>query len=237
LNGNFYLAYRNRGDSGAIIVGAGTPDVNHNRFFQSVPQLWGSTFGTRVDVQGWALNVFACGYGNLLMIDNDLNQGYTNFSGTSSATAMVAACSIVMQSYHKSLTGSYLTSAAIRTILKETGIPQGTAVAGNIGPFPNMETVIQRIFNDYVLSLSTENRTEFSVYPNPAQNQLKLMFPNQFSESATIQIINSLGQLVYQNQLPSSLEVDISNLSNGIYFVKVSDGNQSTTKKVSKTAR
>jgi hypothetical protein len=63
------------------------------------------------------------------------------------------------------------------------------------------------------------------------------MLPNQFSESATIQIINSLGQLVYQNQLPSSLEVDISNLSNGIYFVKVSDGNQSTTKKVSKTAR
>jgi len=235
LNGNLYLAYRNRGDSGAIIVGAGTPDVNHNRFFQS--GWWGSTFGTRVDVQGWALNVFACGYGDVLMIDGDLNQGYTNFSGTSSATPMVAACSIVMQSYHKSLTGNYLTSAAIRTILKETGIPQGTAVAGNIGPFPNMETVIQRIFNDYVLSLSTENRTEFSVYPNPAQNQLKLMLPNQFSESATIQIINSLGQLVYQNQLPSSLEVDISNLSNGIYFVKVSDGNQSTTKKVSKTAR
>ena len=235
LDGNLYLSYLNRGNSGAILVGAGTPDINHNRFYQS--GWWGSTYGTRVDVQGWAQNVFACGYGDFVMVGDDFNQGYTNFSGTSSATPLVAACAIVMQSYYKTLTGNYLSGPALRSILKETGIAQGTGVAGNIGPLPNMEAAIQRIYDEYVLGLTSQNKTEFSVFPNPVQDQLRFLLSENFSTTASLEIINSLGQKVFQNPMPSTLQLDISFLSNGIYFVKVTDGNQSTTKKIIKTAR
>lgn len=234
LDSSLYFAYLNRGNSGAILVGAGTPDLNHNRFLS---QNWGSTYGSRIDVQGWAQNIYACGYGDVLMVGGDFNQGYTNFSGTSGATPLVASCAIVLQSYYHTLTGNYLTGPELRNVLKETGIAQGTAVAGNIGPIPNMEAAIQRIYDDYVLSLASQNRTEFSVYPNPVQNEVKFLIAEDFSSTSTLEIINSLGQKIFQIPMPSTMKLDISFLSNGIYFVKVTDGNQSTTKKIIKTAR
>jgi len=92
LDSAYYAAYMARGNSGAIIVGGGLPDISHNRISYS-------TYGSRVDVQGWANNVRACGTGDFSMIGGDFNRGYTNFSGTSSATPMVASCVVVLQSY------------------------------------------------------------------------------------------------------------------------------------------
>ncbi|RAR46816.1 S8 family peptidase [Flavobacterium lacus] len=232
LDEAIYADYMSRGNSGAIIVGAGTPDLNHFRFNQI--NWWGSTYGSRVDLQGWARNVFTCGYGTAIMINNDINQGYTNFSGTSAATPMVAACAIVLQSYHHSLTGNYLTGTQLRTILKETGIPQGNPVTGNVGPFPNMQTALQRVYDDYLLGLDSVNETEFTVFPNPVQNQLKFLTQQDLSEMAAVEIFNALGQSVFQSMMPNEKQVDVSNLSSGMYFVKVSDGNQSATKKIIK---
>jgi hypothetical protein len=227
LNGTLYESYMNRGNSGAIIVGGGLSNLTHNKISYS-------THGARVDVQGWSQNVFACGYGSLIMINGDINQGYVNFSGTSSATPMVAACAIVLQSYHHSLTGNYLTGPQLRTILKETGIPQGNPSAGNIGPFPNMETAVQRIYDDYVLGLDVVNTTEFSVFPNPVQNQLTFLTQQSLPEKASIEIFNALGQSVFQTKMPNEKQLDVSTLASGMYFVKVTDGNQSSTKKISK---
>jgi subtilisin family serine protease len=227
LNGTLYANYMNRGNSGAIIVGGGLSNLTHNKISYS-------THGARVDVQGWSQNVFACGYGNQILIENDINQGYTNFAGTSSATPMVAACAIVLQSYHHSLTGNYLTGPQLRTILKETGIPQGNPSAGNIGPFPNMETAVQRVYDDYVLGLDVINRTEFSVFPNPVQNQLTFLTHQDLSAMASVEIFNALGQAIFQAKMPQDKQLDVSILSSGIYFVKVSDGNQSATKKIIK---
>src|SRR5690606_1088882 len=46
LDHAMYADYMNRGDSGAIIVGAGSSTVQHDK-------LWFSTYGSRVNVQGW----------------------------------------------------------------------------------------------------------------------------------------------------------------------------------------
>lgn len=227
LNGTLYTNYMNRGNSGAIIVGGGLSNLTHNKISYS-------THGARVDVQGWSQNVFACGYGNLILIEDDINQGYTNFAGTSSATPMVAACAIVLQSYHHSLTGNYLTGPQLRTILKETGIPQGNPSAGNIGPFPNMETAVQRVYDDYLLSLDVKNSTEFSVFPNPVQNQLTFLTHQDLSENALVEIFNALGQSVLQTKMPNDKQLEVASLQTGIYFIKISDGNQSATKKIVK---
>merc|ERR1719480_273970 len=55
LDSSTYASYRNRGDSGAIIVGAGTPSHSKASF---------STHGSRVDVQAWGdWSVMTAGYG------------------------------------------------------------------------------------------------------------------------------------------------------------------------------
>jgi hypothetical protein len=125
-----YQEYRERGDSGAIIVGAGSPDTNHDK-------LWFSTYGNRVNVQGWGWSVFTLGYGDYAEHGGDKNQRYTDtFSGTSSATPFVASCTLALQSLAEERLGQRLDPLELRDILVGTGIPQGSG--GHIGPFPDM---------------------------------------------------------------------------------------------------
>lgn len=220
-----YSSYMNRGNSGAIIVGGGTATTSHNRIFYS-------TFGSRVDVQAWAEDVRTIGrIGSFTLINNDFNQSYTNFSGTSSATALVSACASVLQSYHHSLAGNYLSSSQLRTILKETGIAQGTSVIGNVGPIPNMQTAIQRVYSDFLLKTNDTNLLKFSIYPVPTKNELFFVKNDFIANDSTVEIINSVGQIVFASAFPEAQKMDVSTLSSGFYFVKVSQGKNSFTQK------
>jgi hypothetical protein len=126
--------YRNRGDSGAIIVGAGRPDTHEILDF--------STFGLRVDVQGWGEGVFTTGYGNYEQYGDDTNQSYTaTFAGTSSASPIVAAAAALVQHAVQEAGLEPLTSAQMRTVLRGTGLPQQGA-GGNIGPLPQVPAAI-----------------------------------------------------------------------------------------------
>lgn len=217
--------YMSRGDSGAIIVGAGTANMAHNR-------LGFSTYGARVDVQAWGQNVLSSGYGDYAQIGGDFNQYYTNFSGTSSATPLVASCAIVLQSYYHVLTGNYMTSQEMRTLLKTTGIPQGSGVAGNIGPIPNMQTAISKLQSDF-LSVTKNESIEFIVYPNPVDDKLVIKTKN-LSSDAKAEIHNSLGQLIYSSKISEESTIDLVPFSKGIYFVKVSDNGKTQVKKIIK---
>ncbi|HLF51480.1 S8 family peptidase [Flavobacterium sp.] len=222
-----YAPYRNRGDSGAIIVGAGKASTTHDRINYS-------TYGTRVDVQGWGQNVRTCGYGDLVTIGGDFNQGYTNFAGTSSAASIVASCSVVLQSYYHELSGNYLTSPQMRYILKQTGIPQGSNVLGNIGPLPNMQNAIIKIFNDYTLSIDDFDSNQFVIYPNPVQDKMQVLINNQFL-NPKIEIYSGIGQLLNTYfGIPGENTINLSSFPNGFYIVKLVEGEKVYVKKVIK---
>ncbi len=137
LDSPAYAEYMDRGDSGSIIVGAGSADVYHNK-------LGYSTYGSRVDVQGWGELVFTLGYGDYAAHGGDKNQRYTDyFSGTSSATPIVTGCVLALQSLATERLARRLTSQELRQILIDTGIPQGTG--GHIGPFPEMLAAMEEI--------------------------------------------------------------------------------------------
>lgn len=226
LDSTFYASYMARGNSGAIIVGAGTSDLLHNRMSYS-------TYGSRVDLQGWATNVRSCGKGDLIMIGGDFNQSYTNFSGTSSATPMVASCVVVLQSYYYSLTGTYMSPSAMRQLLQTTGIPQGTAVSGNIGPLPNMEAAIGQLNQN--LSISENEQLVFSVYPNPLSNYLKMILHQSVNDNSKLVMYTALGQKVLEHSVLSGYnEFNIEKLPQGLYFVKVTNGKKTYTKKMIK---
>ena len=131
LDGSAYDSYRARGDSGAIIVGAGSNTTQHSK-------LSFSTFGTRVNVQGWGTAVFTAGYGNHAQLGGDTRQTYTaGFNGTSSASPFIAASCAALQSFAEANIGRRLTPAEMRAVLVETGRPQQGS-GGAIGPFPNL---------------------------------------------------------------------------------------------------
>lgn len=228
-----HKAYNDMGDSGAIIVGGGTPDTNHNKVSYS-------NYGNRVNLQGWAEKVFTTGeinFGscNASFIDNNKNRSYTAcFSGTSSATPIVASCAIVLQSAYFEQTGNYLTPLQIREILTSTGIPQGTG--GNIGPLPNMKAALTKLNADYVLSTPSNSfESNFIVSPNPSSGKIQVVLPAYFDDTTTLTIYSTLGQKIHSEIISvGENNLSIESLPTGIYILEVSDSSKKSIKRIIK---
>ncbi len=129
LDGPDAATYRELGDSGAILVGAGSPDDRSPLPF--------SSFGSRVDVQGWGSSVFTLGYGDFERFGNDDDQAYTDaFEGTSSALPMVVASAVAVTESFIASEGEPPDPIDVRRLLVSTGRPQAEGV--HIGPLPDV---------------------------------------------------------------------------------------------------
>jgi hypothetical protein len=77
----------------------------------------------------------------------------------------------------------------------------------------------------YVGMKELAEKDKFQLFPNPAQNTLSIKYPGNQLENVTLEILTSLGQLVYTKSIISNETIDISNLSNGLYFVHLKGNN------------
>lgn len=128
-------------DSGALLVGAGAPP----QFPNPRSRLDFSNFGSTVDLQGYGYLVVTAGYGDLYNAEGT-NQHFTaTFSGTSSASPIVAGAAAVLQQAWKARYTNAAAPSVIRTILRATGTAQ--AGSGNIGPLPNLKTALAAVTN------------------------------------------------------------------------------------------
>jgi len=74
--------------------------------------------------------------------------------------------------------------------------------------------------------------SNFTYYPNPVKNTLNLSYNQEISN---VDIFNLMGQKVSSNAINANQgQVDMSNLSNGVYLVKVTSNNQVKTIRVIK---
>jgi surface protein len=71
-----------------------------------------------------------------------------------------------------------------------------------------------------------QNQLDISLYPNPTNDKL---FIQGLSSSSRVSIYNVLGKLVLSQTI--SKEIDVKQLSKGIYILKVIDGQKETTRK------
>lgn len=131
-----YFAYRQMGDSGAIMVGAGSADIGHDR-------LSFSTFGSRVNVQGWGELVVTLG-GSWLTVGGDPDQAYSNsFSGTSSAASIIGGLCCVLQEAAVATGGQRLPPRDLRLLLASTGLP--SSQIGGVGTAPQMAAALKKL--------------------------------------------------------------------------------------------
>ncbi len=117
LNRAFDLTFR---DSGAIIVGATNASALTRASF--------STYGTRIDANGWGSNVVSTGYGNLFFPGGDRRQSYTaTFNGTSSASPIVTSTVVALLGAARAQLEPALAQQvdyrAIRALLRTYGTP------------------------------------------------------------------------------------------------------------------
>lgn len=78
---------------------------------------------------------------------------------------------------------------------------------------------------------SVSSDIKFTIYPNPTQDNIKLS--GDF-ESATIQIINALGEVVYTGSVLNNSTVSTADLTAGIYILKATVNKQTITRKMIK---
>ena len=84
--------------------------------------------------------------------------------------------------------------------------------------------------NDVVLSVDGAAATTFELYPNPSNNGFVTIKSNQNGTIRT-QLFDLLGKEVIYTQLINS-RLDISNLNVGVYILKLTQNNITTTKKL-----
>lgn len=68
-----------------------------------------------------------------------------------------------------------------------------------------------------------------SVYPNPAQNSIRIGTNGVLVEKGSVTFLSAVGQIVLTSSFNSSDAVDISSLPNGMYFVHLSCEELNTT--------
>ncbi|QWP75773.1 S8 family serine peptidase [Lysobacter sp. K5869] len=129
---------RGRPSSGALIVGAGSSGPNS--LCDTAPparsKLSFSTYGARVNVHGWGNCVVTTGYGDIPPYAG-ANSAYTwQFSGTSSATPMVAATVVAISAAFQSRRGQPMPPQFMHELVISGGRSQ-IGDDGHIGPMTN----------------------------------------------------------------------------------------------------
>jgi hypothetical protein len=93
--------------------------------------------------------------------------------------------------------------------------------------------------NGWALGVEENVNNEWvAMYPNPVTNQLNIRMAAGATKSLKVTLYDILGNLQYQRALGFNenreIQVDVSELSPGIYVVMVNDGNRQVVRKVIK---
>ncbi|GGF02933.1 Por secretion system C-terminal sorting domain-containing protein [Chishuiella changwenlii] len=223
LDSSYYRSYINRGDSGALIIGAGSDDTKHSI-------LSFSSYGSRVNLQAWGDNVLTAGYGYWNEYDNDNNRNYVLFGGTSSATAIIGGVAALIQSYYFQQTGKYLTPKELKELLIETAVPQGGDLTKNIGPHPDIKSAIEKLDVEYLHTKDPIKPLEIKTYPNPTKDIFYIT--NSENSNLDYTIFDLKGNILFKGKTKNT--VNISSLTNGVYMLKVTDGKRIAIEKIIK---
>jgi photosystem II stability/assembly factor-like uncharacterized protein len=106
--------------------------------------------------------------------------------------------------------------------------------ATECNPYKSAISIRSNIATNNPLSVENVSVPDFKIYPNPATDHL-IVETNDYASERTIQILNLNGQeLVKQKVHTKKIQIDISDLPVGIYFVKLTDDKATKVRKIIK---
>lgn len=140
-----HYPFTSANNSGAIMVGAGCAAPGGSSTARS--RLDFSNYGSRLDVQAYGEKVWTTAYGDAYNSEGKNYWFTTQFSGTSSASPIVAgACLLIQSAYKSKNNGNILSPLQMRSLLISTGKAQQSGKypsSQKIGPLPNASAAIQ----------------------------------------------------------------------------------------------
>ncbi|WP_299668839.1 T9SS type A sorting domain-containing protein [uncultured Polaribacter sp.] len=93
-----------------------------------------------------------------------------------------------------------------------------------------------QVFGDAILGIEDNTKTDrLLVYPNPTSDNINIDLKGFKAEAAEIQIIDYLGKTIHSGTIKNGRNtVYLSNLSSGLYIIKVLDDYETYTRKIIK---
>lgn len=225
LDGSAYQGYRDRGDNGSILVGGGKPeDLSANS---------STGYGELVRLQGWGYYVTTTG-GNSMsewVLQNKSHADYTNnYTGTSSATPVVASAMGLVQSWAKKFQNRYLGPYEMRDLLVSTGTPY--TGSKDIGPLPNVKAAINKLKNDNVSTVINKKSSKalaISVHSiSKSQIQLQLTQNGEYK----VELFSTKGQLIYSyNKIFTKgiSSISFREIKSAMYILKIKNNSISNS--------
>ncbi|MEO8533922.1 MAG: T9SS type A sorting domain-containing protein [Flavobacterium sp.] len=134
------------------------------------------------------------------------------------------------------LTAPDLRLAAGSTCIN-TGKPGSVIASGELDYYGNnriINTTIDKGANEFntTLGINYNVKLNSTIYPNPSKGILNIVY-DDIDTSAYVTICNSLGQIVFRKNTPDLFnEINVSGITNGIYFVEISKNSQKQLVKV-----
>ena len=126
--------------------------------------------------------------------------------------------------------------------------PINHAIENSVEDFNNLRAVVwvqnpitgevyQSAVSSFTIGMDKAEKTDLikAVYPNPAQNRVNIDLNMDKTELVEVSILNTLGQVIVNKQFgnisgANTLNIDLDNLSQGLYFVKIKVGDKIYTK-------
>ena len=116
---------------------------------------------------------------------------------------------------------------------------EGMVIIGSEETSDSRDVFIQLIMSDGTSSnhniSATEKYFDVLISPNPSTGLISINLSSEKKESFQISIINSLGQVIRQESTEASqqlINIDLSDLTSGTYFVQVNGSNYQQTQGV-----
>jgi hypothetical protein len=107
----------------------------------------------------------------------------------------------------------------------------GTNDCGEGDWSPDFEVLVQNC-----TGIEMQNSaSQFAIYPNPGNGLFTLAINNTQLDLFTVKVTNSMGASVYLETFESnktSVKIDLTNLSDGVYYLRLESGSLTETKKV-----
>ena len=93
------------------------------------------------------------------------------------------------------------------------------------------------LFGSSVSVNDIKNTTQFTIYPNPANDYTSIAISVDKTEKVTLTIVDLLGKEISKEEKvlfsgKSTERLDVSNFQNGVYFINLQVGNKLTTQKL-----
>ena len=93
------------------------------------------------------------------------------------------------------------------------------------------------LFGSSVSVNDIKNTTQFTIYPNPANDYTSITISVDKTEKVTLTIVDLLGKEISKEEKvlfsgKSTERLDVSNFQNGVYFINLQVGNKLTTQKL-----